>query len=234
MENGITMKNVFGDRNPNWKGGLYGLICEWCYNSFQVIQSRKNKARFCSIKCANDYQRKHPYPSSPTKNRAPGPPKKKKVLKWCLYCGTMFSVLPSRKYKIFFCNHDCQFKWRSQIHGGSKNPNWRGGVSKEPYTYNWRTIAREIVKRDANKCMNPDCKGTGKRITVHHIDHQKKNNAWLNLITLCEVCNSKANFNRKYWAQFYSTLMFFYIFPWFKFVGVTIDKKTKGWNYEEF
>jgi len=44
-------------------------------------------------------------------------------------------------------------------------------------------------------------------LSYQHIDHDKSNNNFSNLITLCTVCNTKANFNRKYWVEFYRKIL---------------------------
>lgn len=49
------------ENNPNWKGGKIKKYCEECGKEYHVIFCRKNKARFCSMKCANNFQSKHPY-----------------------------------------------------------------------------------------------------------------------------------------------------------------------------
>jgi len=53
--------------------------------------------------------------------------------------------------------------------------------------------------------LNPNWKGG--KIEAHHIDHNKLNNSVNNLITLCSVCNSKANFNRKFWSKLYRLVL---------------------------
>jgi 5-methylcytosine-specific restriction endonuclease McrA len=57
------------------------------------------------------------------------------------------------------------------------------------------------------------------RLTAHHIDYDKKNCDQQNLITLCSACNSKANFNRPYWQDFYASRP---------------AKRGGSWDVEEF
>ena len=40
-------------------------------------------------------------------------------------------------------------------------------------------------------------------IIVHYIDYNKQNRNPNNLITLCNSCNAKVNFNRNYWKNFF-------------------------------
>lgn len=90
---------------------------------------------------------------------------------------------------------------------GENHPQWKGGLSKQPYVFNWKKISNKIIQRDKGICQNPFCKRTDKKMTAHHIDYNKKNNQEGNLITLCNSCNCSANFKRKDHQLFYSELM---------------------------
>ena len=89
------------------------------------------------------------------------------------------------------------------------NPNWKGGISKEPYCQNWTKELKKFIKqRDGYKCMNPCCKAKNPNdLTVHHIDYNKKNCDTSNLITICRSCNARANFNREKHMVFYQKIM---------------------------
>lgn len=86
---------------------------------------------------------------------------------------------------------------------GKDNSNWQGGTSFEPYPNDWtETLKRSIRERDNYTCQL--CGQYGNN--VHHIDYNKKNCNPNNLITLCRGCNSKVNFNRKYWIKCFGIL----------------------------
>ena len=93
---------------------------------------------------------------------------------------------------------------------GSKSSNWRGGISKEPYAFifgnkRWRSY---IQKRDAAFfCWNPECFGMNTRQTLHHINYNKKDCNFINIITLCTSCNVRANYNKEYWKNHYTEIM---------------------------
>jgi hypothetical protein len=93
---------------------------------------------------------------------------------------------------------------------GEGHPNWKGGISCEPYCDAWadKEYKESIKKRDNHQCQNPDCWQTSKRLTVHHIDYNKKNCVPENLITLCNSCNIRANYNRNYWKKLYDASEF--------------------------
>lgn len=94
---------------------------------------------------------------------------------------------------------------------GDKHPNWKGGISCEPYCDVWldKDFKESIKERDGYKCLNPDCWGNCDHLPlhIHHIDHNKKNCEQNNLITLCASCNTRANYDREWWECFYKTIM---------------------------
>jgi len=85
------------------------------------------------------------------------------------------------------------------------NPNWQGGKSFEPYSLEFNKELKNFIKeRDNYICQDPDCKYKSKKLDIHHIDYDKKNNNIDNLITLCGSCHSKTKGKkRKYWVEFY-------------------------------
>ena len=92
---------------------------------------------------------------------------------------------------------------------GENNPNWKGGISCEPYCYEWsfKEFKEYIKERDNNRCLNPDCWGNINRLSIHHIDYDKKNCGQENLITLCASCNSRANKDREWHKAWYSVIL---------------------------
>ncbi len=93
---------------------------------------------------------------------------------------------------------------------GKNNPSWKNGISKKPYPFEWnKELKEKIQQRDNYICQN--CNMTeeehliviGKRLTVHHIDYNKINCEENNLITLCQQCNARVNYNREYWKEIF-------------------------------
>ena len=113
--------------------------------------------------------------------------------------------------QFFGKHHTDEVKKRlSEANKGSNNSNWQGGISFEPYSPLWtEELKIKIRQRDNCECQN--CGMTqeehlimvGYDLNVHHIDYNKKNCNENNLITTCLWCNSRANFNRSYWQNFY-------------------------------
>jgi hypothetical protein len=91
---------------------------------------------------------------------------------------------------------------------GENHHNWLGG--DKDYGAGWTDDLKESIrKRDdftCQLCGLPQIELTGfyKKLHVHHIDYNKKNLNPDNLISLCNRCHMKTNFNRDYWTNFFN------------------------------
>jgi len=87
---------------------------------------------------------------------------------------------------------------------GAGNPAWRGGVSREPYGWEWSEELREEVRRrDDDKCRlcgapQAEC---NRALDIHHVDYCKQNNDPVNLVALCRSCHMRTGANRGYWKR---------------------------------
>ena len=93
---------------------------------------------------------------------------------------------------------------------GSKSPNWKGGISKEEYGFDFTIELKEnIRKRDSYTCQKCGRRpyNIRDRFACHHIDYNKRNNLEKNLITLCISCHARTNGNRIYWKKYFRKLM---------------------------
>lgn len=84
---------------------------------------------------------------------------------------------------------------------------------KDKYCPLWTHRLRESVRiRDSYTCqlcgiIQEEHKSkTGKKLSVHHIHYDKKN-CYPDCITLCDSCNVKANFNRKYYESLFMNIL---------------------------
>jgi DNA-directed RNA polymerase subunit RPC12/RpoP len=93
---------------------------------------------------------------------------------------------------------------------GKNHWNYINGKGNFPYPLKFNdTLKEQIRKRDNYECQN--CSMTeeehliveGRNLGIHHIDYNKENCNKENLITLCNQCNVRANYNRSYWKDFY-------------------------------
>ena len=93
---------------------------------------------------------------------------------------------------------------------GENHHMWSGGKSFEPYTSEFNSYMKnEIRKRDNNICQLCEKLESKEetRLSIHHIDYDKKNCKDNNLISLCRSCHSKTNKNRNHWTEYFSGLM---------------------------
>lgn len=99
----------------------------------------------------------------------------------------------------------------SNTRKGENNGNWRGGTSLEPYNPDWYITVKQIRDRDSHICQlcsvpEIEC---FRALAVHHIDENKKNDNWDNLVSLCNSChtlvtNSK---DKKYWYVYFKEMI---------------------------
>jgi len=185
--------NMLGDKNFNFKNGAkklnlaaYETYAERLINAGYVVY-KVIKYGVCVVSMKCTYCNKNIIP------------------KRC----TVINILKTNK-KVF-CSNSCSGKYFSSLRNlcGENNPNWRGGKSTEPYCPVWSDKEYKIYirKRDNNICQNPYCFHTTKKLSIHHIDYNKKNCHPSNLITLCVSCNSRANKDRSWHQKWYQTLM---------------------------
>lgn len=92
---------------------------------------------------------------------------------------------------------------------GEGNYNWKGGISKEPYSKTWNNrLKKDIKERDGYRCLNPYCYSNNtKDLVVHHINYDKKDCTKQNLITICRACNIRAEVNRNWHKAWYQAIM---------------------------
>jgi hypothetical protein len=86
---------------------------------------------------------------------------------------------------------------------GALTSNWKGGISKHPYSKEFTDNIRKIVRdRDNHTCQICGDKGN----CVHHIDYNKQNNNLFNLISLCKKCHGKTGTHRKEWIAYFDLM----------------------------
>ncbi len=176
--------NKKGKNNPNWKGGKVKIPCDFCGNIYKktMAEYKKYPKHYCSAKCR-------------IKGRV------RRVIKECEWCGKEVAKSRTKICNHSFCNRNCRHKWMCN----ENNPAWKGGIKVEPYPHIWasREYKESIKERDGYRCSNPYCWKTSQRLIVHHINYNKKNCKPLNLITLCNSCNSRANIDRDWHEDSY-------------------------------
>lgn len=103
IRNSEYHQNLEGSNNPNWREKITKK-CEVCGKEFEVKESRKETARFCSQECMLKWR-------SEKLSGENNPAWKRKKTKKCEVCGEEFEVVPSRKDRARFCSRECYSKW---------------------------------------------------------------------------------------------------------------------------
>lgn len=169
-----------GKSNPCWRGGSSKTFCLDCGKQLSTSKFKKKRCRICYNKLRLG------------KNN----PNWKGGNFICIDCGKITS---NRKaIRCFSCNR----KYLT----GKNHPQWINGCSFEPYlpTFN-QQLKSKIRVRDnfiCQLCGIPELE-CNRKLDIHHIDYDKQNNNLNNLLSLCRSCNSKVNFNRKKWQQYF-------------------------------
>jgi hypothetical protein len=146
----------------------------------------------------------------------------KSILRFCIDCGKQISTTRTTCLPIRCRSCDNKTRHHSEktkekmsktkigMYDNQDNPNWQGGIGKLPYAYEWTESLREEIRdRDNHECQvcnlqEKSLKGLHKKLPIHHIDYDKMNSKEENLITLCNSCNIKANYNRDYWFAYFT------------------------------
>ena len=102
--------------------------------------------------------------------------------------------------------------FREGMMEGKKNPAWLGGKSFEHYGIEFNKKLKKIVRERDGCCMVcnvgfEDLKLLKRRVHIHHINYDKQCNLIHNLISLCNNCHMKTNYNRISWTKFFQSLL---------------------------
>lgn len=176
------------------KKELLEATCFVCHKTFGIHRKRikKNKGRFyCSRTCWSN----------------------QKIIKYCNTCGKEIIKRKSELAEIAdFCSRECRniFVKITPWNTGERNPMWLGGTSKEPYTLEFNEEFKALVRARDNYCClicNKHEIELPRRLSIHHIDYNKKNTLIQNGASLCLSCHAKTNINRKHWIKFFQSLL---------------------------
>lgn len=219
------MKRIIVKKYKSGCGYRYDLLCNNCGKQFSKNNSylKQNKCLFCSTKCSNSFLDKikkdnqsklrrkkklgclfdktaRQNMSEGQKKRYKNPIERKKLSerakKWIKEKGHPKGMLG----KIAWNKGKESKRWK-----GKNNPNWNNGSSFEEYGKEFDTRLKEkIRKRDNLICQNCGGKQLKRKLDIHHIDYNKKNNNENNLISLCHKCHMQTNHRRKYWQQYFN------------------------------
>lgn len=92
---------------------------------------------------------------------------------------------------------------------GKNHPHFNNWSSREPYGKEFSPQLKEFIRNKyGRKCV--EChhleKQLGYKLHIHHIDFNKQNNKFNNLVPLCRACHSQTNFNRVDWTKYFQNI----------------------------
>ena len=122
--------------------------------------------------------------------------------KWCRSC--FKKVYRKENHHRYNVKHTEKSRIQTSLSNGGK------GILNIPYHYSTEFKKLKPIIRQRNNYICQICNITeeehitvyGKVLCVHHIDYDKDNCDKDNLITLCNACNIRVNFNRKVWKKY--------------------------------
>jgi hypothetical protein len=89
--------------------------------------------------------------------------------------------------------------------------NWKGGISYLPYCEKFNNDFKERVRAFFNyTCVECGTPQKGRNHNVHHVNYNKMmccDRTKPLFICLCGGCNTKANYNREYWEQYFTNMI---------------------------
>ena len=183
--------NIYPAWNKNTRKKCYCIEC----NCLLPLNSKAERCR----KCHNIYLKNYPENSN--------------------------NYIDGQTLKKYYCK-DCgkEIEWRNALYKtgrclqcsnkGKNNGRYIDGRSLEIYPSEYTPYLRQkIRKRDNYTCQKcyiieeEHIKIYGAILDIHHIDYDKQNCNEGNLITLCHKCNLRVNYNRKYWENYFSSII---------------------------
>ena len=163
---------------------LVTIECNWCGQMLWEISKALNKSKynFCCDKCLDNWlEDVRGVPSSSYK-----------ILVKCANCGKEIErwKYEQERSKYFFCNVGC----KTSFLRGKYVANWQGGISYKPYPDDWTEELKDKIRnRDNRQCQmcfryESELK---RKLSVHHIDGDRRNCNEDNLISFCINCHMK-------------------------------------------
>lgn len=124
-------------------------VCEICGREFEVSNYRKDKARFCSMKCQGIWQ------SEVRIGENGANWKDDKIQIKCKYCGKIIIITPCYEGYKTFCSKICMNKWQSENVSGRNHPQYKNKILK--ICENCGIIFKIHVSERDRKFCSRDC-----------------------------------------------------------------------------
>ena len=155
------------------KAEIVSKECLQCHIIFPLFKSKEHwskngktgERKFCCKACQLQYRKEN----------------LQRVIIKCQQCGKEKSVKPYQK-DAKYCSKQCKWAFERTL-TGEKSPSFKHG---------FKIYRREALKLHDYKCSH--CGLTHRRLHVHHLDGNNKNNIPSNWAILCEKCHRQVHF----------------------------------------
>lgn len=165
-----------GGRKANIaKAEVVTFNCLQCLKPFDIYKSRsiwekngtQGKRKFCCKACQLQHRKDN----------------SKKISIICKQCG-IEKLVDSYRTNAKFCCVQCKYDYEKTL----------TGTKSKSYKTGYKTYRRDALKLFEYKCYN--CKKVHRRLQVHHIDGNNKNNTPKNWVVLCLTCHRRVHLGR--------------------------------------
>jgi hypothetical protein len=181
------------------KAIVYSLNCTECKKEFKTTNKSRLKFQrnFCSSNCYTIYKEKSGiFKNKQRKGHKLTEEHKEKCRK----------ASKGNKYRLG-SKHTLEWRNKQSLRRRGNQCNfWKGGIHKfrGQYGYNFTIQLKEKIRvRDNFKCQIcgvPELE-LNSRLSIHHIDYNKKNSNENNLVSLCKSCHNKTSIGDRIYYQ---------------------------------
>lgn len=196
-----------GPKNPNWKPSIK-VRCSYCDKElarkpYQLrSHGRAIENTFCSRKCFGAWRASKMEENNPMKDQEIAA-KVHERLRKKIREGTFVPWLRTQRGREIISqisrvraltNNPMKRLEISAKISGKNHPNWKGGISFEPYDTEFNgKLKGKIRERDDYRCRvcNIPQDQLRRELLVHHLDGYKSNHDLNNLVSVCGSCHNK-------------------------------------------
>ena len=89
---------------------------------------------------------------------------------------------------------------------GVDHPGWKGGISKLSRGPGWSNgIKKRVKERDNYRCIACNTEESVLKfpLNIHHVDYNRRNHKFINLVSLCRSCHGRVNKNKDQYKELF-------------------------------